>query len=139
MDDWNWVIQKHLHKQVRGELVGACLNPPATELACLVRFKALPEGPHMRLQTLRLLPDDRGWNKLKILFPLLHDSPEDAQPQPLRLADASLAARMEGLRGLRPRHLGVARHLWLEPADVHAPPPYAAAVASVRNCAPGVT
>jgi hypothetical protein len=54
--DADGVLMRHAtyvytHKRVHGTLLNACLNPTADELAVLMRFNDVPEGPQLRSHT----------------------------------------------------------------------------------------
>ena len=72
--DENGVLFRHgtcqyVHKRVHGKLLNACLNQTASELAVLMRFDDVPEGPQLRLQTMPLAPGMRKWHPLKMIVP----------------------------------------------------------------------
>ena len=67
-------VSTFAHKRLKGTLAAACMNPSASELAVLIRFPDVPEGPQMRLQLLSLAKDGRGqparkWLPMKAIIP----------------------------------------------------------------------
>ena len=72
--DEGGVLMRHTTSSYRwetlkGELAAACLSPSGHELATLIYFADVPEGPQVRLQLLELSTLD--WLPMKATFPMV--------------------------------------------------------------------